>query len=227
MALMRGTAAHNGGFDTMAFVINRSIYPAPGKEREARGTLTEMIQSRQALGDRVALLRLHFAPEGSAFVVASLHDSLADYERVLARNEADAAFTAAVERIAALVRSPTRAEISEILIQPQAVQTPLRYQWRGRLYAAPGKGGDLGTRLREFVQILQADGVRTALTNQLFTGHLVFDVASWYADLGELEARRTKYVGDPAIRAALASITALCASPEEHRLAEVLIPMPG
>lgn len=211
----------------MAFVVNRSIYPAPGKEREARGILTEMVQSRQALGVRVSLARLHFAPEGSAFVVTSLHDSLTDYERATARNEADAAFTAALERLGGLLRTPVRWEISEILIQPQTLQPPLKYQWRGRFRAAPGKGGDLVARLRELAQSLQADGVRTALTSPLFTGGVVLSVASWYADLGELEARRAKYVGDPAVRTALEAITALCASPEEHRLAELLIPMPA
>jgi len=52
----------------------------------------------------------------------------------------------------------------------------------------------------------------------------VLGIATWFTDLGTLEAVGAKHQADPRIQAALAAIEGLCASPSEIRLAEILIP---
>ena len=99
------------------FVVRIHIYPAVGKEGEARDICQKLVKSRQGRGIHDSL-QVQLFSEGTVLVGVSTFDTLADYEKTRKERTTDPEWQEAVTRLNSTIRAPSRTDIFEFVIPP-------------------------------------------------------------------------------------------------------------
>ncbi len=98
------------------FIQRVRIYPALDKANEYRAALEELVKKLQAQGLAISLSVQLYSPEGATFVSTTRHRDLAEVENRRRQLQADAAYQAAVAKLASMSRAPAKWELYEVLV---------------------------------------------------------------------------------------------------------------
>lgn len=210
------------------FVLRHRMYPALGKEAEARALLTEWVQHAQGQGEQAALAQRILSSEGPTLVVHRRYDDLATLDATRRANLADDDWQARVGRLSALSREPVRAILEERLLPPSGPSTtPVGVVQRGFIAPALGKERQVRSILEEFVQDSHAAGrTQVSLWQRVFSEVGVqFTITATYADLADLAQVRQARAA--ITQAVVASVGELSRTPIAVRLFEVLVRFPS
>jgi hypothetical protein len=105
----------SGGTAPRRYATRALFYPAPGKAREVRSILEEMVRSYQTERPYLRLLQQIFAPEGGqVYALGDSYENLMEYENLM--DKRPASFYEAVVRASELSRLPSLQELHEVLI---------------------------------------------------------------------------------------------------------------
>lgn len=208
------------------FTQRATYYPATGKGPEVRALLEALTQSEQARGIQVNLTTQHFNPDGPAFVRSVRLADLAALAQRRASVAADPARQEHNAKLDPLLGRPAKVELFETIV-PLAGPAGGVYIERITWTPAFGKGPELQKVLEEQIMARQAQGMRGALSVQLFspTGP-AFASTLVFPDLAVYEQFRKARSTDAAVQTFAAKARALMTTPQKVELFEILTPFP-
>ena len=198
------------------------IYPALGKEREARAQLEDWVRTRQAKGRDLALLTRIFSSEGSALVVLGRAEELSTIEEWRRSNAADPDFQARSAKLVEIVRQPVQTSLFDMVIPvPRGSGGTIVVRAHG--YPKPGKERPARSIVEELARSGQAAGVRQGVGVGIYssTGSVI-ELTTVYADLAELgrvRKERASIMGE-----ATRAFGELSRAPIAQRMFEVVVP---
>lgn len=102
------------------------------------------------------------------------------------------------------------------------------YIQRARIFPAIGKGNEFRVAIEDLAKKLQAQGIATSLSVQLYSPEgATFVTTTRFRDLAEVESTRHKLLADSSYQAAVAKLASMTRAPVKWELFEVLVPFPS
>ena len=207
------------------YVQNVRIFAALDKAAEVRSLLEEAV--RNSPTDVLNSLSVSILGELGIFVVTTLHEDLAAYEKVRDRNQADSSFRASVAKLSTTIRQPFVVTLRDIVVgaaTPAGTRPTPRYTNHSKFYPASGHVGEMAGYLEDFAKAQQADGRPLyRMTRRLPYGASGpdFTIGDSYQTVAEAEDSRKGKKGIPELFANLAGKMRALVSDE---LREIIVP---